>query len=777
MAKNLVIVESPAKAKTIEKFLGKDFTVKSSFGHIRDLPKSGMSIDTVESFLPTYEISNDKKKVVSELKKEAKIADLVWLASDEDREGEAISWHLSEVMGLQKEKTRRIVFHEITKTAIEHAIAHPRNIDKNLVDAQQARRVLDRLVGYELSPLLWKKIRTGLSAGRVQSVAVRLIVDREREIEKFISESSFRITGKFQGTAKKQFEAEIPKKFSSYEDSKEFLKKALSGEYFVREVEKKPAKRSPAPPFTTSTLQQEAARKLGFSVKKTMMLAQRLYEAGKITYMRTDSVNLSEFARSAAKSAITKNFGEKYHHSRQYKTKTAGAQEAHEAIRPTDFLSESVSKERDEQRLYDLIWKRAIASQMSEALLERTIVKIAEKHSAEEGQFVAKGEVLLFDGFLKVYLEGRDEEDEEENSGILPPLEEGEVLQLLMAEAKEGFSRPPARYNEAALVRVMEEMGIGRPSTYAPTISTIQERGYIEKEDREGVERELRILRGENGKITEETKTEKTGVEKAKLFPTPIGTVVTDFLVSHFSNIVDYQFTKKVEEEFDDIAEGKTIWNSMIRSFYGKFHEAVVEKAETVSREEAIQERVLGTDPVSGKPVSVRVGRFGPYVQIGTKEDEEKPRFASLQKGQNMDLISLEESLELFRLPRTLGNDEEGNEIVAKVGRFGPYVQVGKLFVSLKKDDDPLQISLERAKELISEKKKADAEKTIKVFEGKEIQILKGRWGAYITDGKKNAKIPKDCEDPSTLSLEECEQLLKDAPEKKKGGRWGRKKK
>jgi DNA topoisomerase I len=776
MAKNLVIVESPAKAKTIEKFLGKDFTVKSSFGHIRDLPKSGMSIDVGGSFLPTYEISNDKKKVVSELKKEAKQAEMVWLASDEDREGEAIAWHLSEIMNLPKDKRKRIVFHEITKTAIEHAIENPRDIDQHLVDAQQARRVLDRIVGYELSPLLWKKIRTGLSAGRVQSVAVRLIVDREREIESFVSESSFRITADFEASAKKQFGAEIVKKFLSYDAAKDFVQKALSREYFVQDVEKKPAKRSPAPPFTTSTLQQEAARKLGFSVKKTMMLSQRLYEAGKITYMRTDSVNLSSFAISAAKSAIIKNFGEKYHHTRQYKTKSAGAQEAHEAIRPTSFFDEEVSNERDEQRLYDLIWKRAIASQMSDASLERTIVKISEKNTPSQEQFVAKGEVLLFDGFLKVYLEGKDEEDDEQ-AGILPPLEKGEVLKLLQLEAKEGFSRPPARYNEAALVRTMEERGIGRPSTYAPTISTIQDRGYIEKEDREGVERELRIVRWTKGKIIEEKKTEITGSEKAKLFPTPIGTVVTDFLVAHFSNIVDYQFTKKVEEEFDDIAEGKTVWNTMIQSFYSKFHESVIEKTESVSREEAIQERILGNDPVSGKPISVRVGRFGPYVQIGTKEDEEKPLFASLQKGQNMDLITLTEALELFRLPRTLGEDEEGNEIIAKIGRFGPYVQVGKLFVSLKKDDDPLQISLERAKELIAEKKKANAEKTIKVFEAENIQILKGQWGAYITDGKKNAKIPKDCEDPSTLSVEECQKLLESAPAKKKGGRWGRKKK
>ncbi|MEI7510673.1 MAG: type I DNA topoisomerase [Candidatus Peregrinibacteria bacterium] len=772
MSQNLVIVESPAKAKTIEKFLGKEFTVKSSFGHIRDLPKSGMGIDLEGDFSPTYEISAGKNKVVAELKKAAKEATTVWLASDEDREGEAISWHLAEVLKLKPENTKRIVFHEITKTAIEAAIQNPRSVDQHLVDAQQARRVLDRLVGYELSPVLWRKIRAGLSAGRVQSVAVRLIVEREKEIEAFNSSSLFAVKAEFITPEGKSFFAECSEKFQNEASAKAFLETALTGEYTIKSVEKKPAKRSPAPPFTTSTLQQEAARKLGFSVKKTMMVAQKLYESGKITYMRTDSFNLSSMALGAAKEYIIKKYGENFSHFRTYTTKTKGAQEAHEAIRPTNLSQEMAGNEKDEERLYSLIWKRTIASQMSDAQFERTTAVISAKSVPHE--FLAKGEVITFSGFLEVYLEGKDDEEEGEE-GMLPALKNGDKADLGNLQAKQSFARPPARYSEAALVKKLEEMGIGRPSTYAPTISTVQDRGYIEKGVSEGEERKIIILSAKplSPVVKREEKTEKTGSEKGKLVPTPIGRVVTDFLVEHFADIVDYGFTAKVEEEFDTIAEGKTKWNAMIKSFYGDFRKNIEEKMGSVSRADAIQERVLGTDPKSGKPVSARMGRFGPYIQIGTKDDEEKPLFASLRPGQNGDKITLEDALELFKLPRNLGKTAEGEEILTNFGRFGPYIKIGSLFVSIKKD--PMEITLEEALEAIVAKKQAEIEKHIKTFAGTDIQILKGRWGPYISDGNKNAKIPKERQEhPETLTQEECEALLKTAPVKKGG--WGKKK-
>ena len=762
MAKNLVIVESPAKAKTIEKYLGKDFEVKSSFGHIRDLPSKGMSIDIKSgTFEPTYEISEDKVKVVSELKKAAKGSE-VWLATDEDREGEAISWHLAVALNLDPKKTKRIVFHEITKPALEAAVKNPRTIDKNLVDAQQARRVLDRLVGYELSPVLWKKIRTGLSAGRVQSVAVRVIVEREKEIEGFTSESSFKVTAEFDLGKKQILRAELPKKFKDEKEAHDFLKKCISAEFTVSDLETKPAKKSPAAPFTTSTLQQEASRKLGFSVKQTMVTAQRLYEAGKITYMRTDSLNLSDTALAQAAQVIEKKFGKKFVEIRKYKTKSAGAQEAHEAIRPTDFSQEEISGERNEARLYDLIWKRTLASQMAEAVLERTTATITISTTKEN--LVAQGEVVKFEGFLKVYFESSDDDDTSDalDGKMLPPLTVGEKLKLAFLQARQTFARPPARYTEASLVKKMEEMGIGRPSTYAPTISTIQDRGYVEKGDREGQERKFIVLVLTKDKIEKNEESENTGAERSKLFPTEIGTIVNDFLVKNFPNIVDYTFTARVEEEFDRVEEGKEKWNRMISDFYTPFHETVSE-SDNVSREEASQIRELGTDPETKKPVFVRIGRFGPMVQMGTKDDEEKPRFSSLPAGKRMEDVTLEEALQLFRLPRSLGHTKDGEEIMANFGRFGPYIKFGSVFVSIK-PEDPFTITHKKALELIEEKKKQEAEKNIQIFDN-GIKVLNGRFGPYITDGTKNAKIPKGTE-PKKLTLAECEKLLAEAPAK-----------
>ncbi len=759
MSKNLVIVESPAKAKTIEKFLGKDFTVKSSYGHIRDLPKKNMSVDIENNFEPTYEIPVDKKKTVTELKKYVKEVDTVWLASDEDREGEAIAWHLAEALNLKKAQTKRIVFHEITKPAILKAVENPREVDQNLVDAQQARRVLDRLVGYELSPVLWKKVRAGLSAGRVQSVAVRLIVEREREIDAFETGSTFKVTAEFDLGGGKILQAELPKKLETLEEARNFLEKAKGADFKVEDLTKKPGKKSPSAPFTTSTLQQEASQKLGFSVKQTMVVAQKLYESGKITYMRTDSVNLSDLAVKSAADIITQKFGKEYLQTRKFKTKSAGAQEAHEAIRPTDFATEEAGKDSNETRLYNLIWRRTMASQMAEAKIEKTIATVGI--STMDEKMEAKGEVVKFDGFLKVYM--ADDATGEEK--MLPPLEVGQDLPLIRMTGKENFAKAPARYTEASLVKKLEEMGIGRPSTYAPTISTIQDRGYVEKKDVEGQERQIHVLVLENAEITEEEKAENFGAERAKLCPTAIGGIVTDFLVKNFENVVNYNFTADVEAEFDKVAEGKEKWNKMIGSFYKGFHQTI-EASDEITREEAASTRELGTDPKSGKPLFVKIGRYGPYVQIGTKEDEEKPKFASLRPGQKMDEITFEEALELFNLPRIVGKTPEGEEITANFGRFGPYVKVDKIFVSIK-DKDPLEITLEEAMVLIKEKKEFEANREIKTFKGSDIQVLNGRYGPYITDGKKNAKIPEGKE-PKGLELKECEELIAAAPERGK---------
>lgn len=751
MAKNLVIVESPAKAKTIEGFLGKDFLVKSSFGHVRDLVKKGLAVDTEKGFTPHYEVSPDKEKVVSELRKLAKDAEVVWLATDEDREGEAISWHLFETLKLKENNTRRIVFHEITKPAILKAIEQPRTIDLHLVDAQQARRVLDRLVGFELSPILWKKVKPSLSAGRVQSVAVRLIVEREREIIGFESTSSFRVTAIFDVNGQ-SMKAELGTRFSDAAAAQAFLEKCRNAQFTVSSLETKPARRSPAAPFTTSTLQQEASRKLGFSVKRTMTVAQRLYESGKITYMRTDSVNLSDLAMGAAASMIGRNYGEKYSNPRRYKNKSKGAQEAHEAIRPTYLENSSIDGERDEQRLYDLIWKRTVASQMADAELEKTTAVISISTTSET--FTAQGEVLKFDGFLKVYMEGTDEEGEEKQEGMLPALRQGETLNARHIAATQRYTHPPARYTEASLVKKLEELGIGRPSTYAPTISTVQDREYVVKEDREGRERRYEVITLEKGQIASETKTETTGAEKAKLFPTDIGMVVTDFLQQYFPKIMDYNFTASVEEEFDEIAEGKMDWRKMLDQFYRPFHKDVEETAETSER--ASGERLLGIDPASGKNMYARVGRYGALVQIGESDDPEK-RFASLRKDQRLETITVEEALDLFKLPRVVGMFE-GKEMKANIGRFGPYIVHNSAFVSIPKGDDPMSITEERAIELIEAKRKADAEKEIKVFreEGREdVRLLNGRWGPYLAIGKSNYKLPKNT-DPKILSLDEC---------------------
>ncbi|WP_258105809.1 type I DNA topoisomerase [Marinoscillum sp. MHG1-6] len=770
MAKNLVIVESPAKAKTIEGYLGKDFTVKSSYGHVRDLPKGDKAIDIENGFRPTYEISSDKKDVIKELKKLTKEADIIYLASDDDREGEAISWHLKEALSLNDEKTRRIVFREITKNAIQNAIQNPRGIDIDLVNAQQARRILDRLVGFELSPVLWKKVKRGLSAGRVQSVAVRLVVERERDIEKFEAESSFKITAQFNLDQGKTLYAELGKKFKTEEEAQEFLNKCIGAEFSISNLETKPAKKQPAPPFTTSTLQQEASRKLGYSVSYTMSLAQKLYESGKITYMRTDSVNLSQEAINGAAAEISSSFGNDYVQTRAFKTKSESAQEAHEAIRPTNFGTHSLGGSSAESRLYDLIWKRAIASQMSEARLEKTTASI--NISTTDEVMVARGEVIKFEGFLKVYLESTDDEDDEEQKSMLPPLTIGQKLELAKMIGKEGFSRPPARYTEASLVKQLEEMGIGRPSTYAPTISTIQKREYVIKESRDGRERNYTELTLEGGSTSKQTKTEITGTEKNKLFPTNIAMIVNDFLVEHFTNVVDYSFTADVEKEFDDIAQGGKSWESMIQSFYGKFHEKVQDTA-NVQRADISAARELGEDPNTGKNVYVRMGRYGAYAQLGESpenEEDEKPQYASLKKGQFIENITLEEALELFKLPRTVG-EFEGKVMVAAIGRFGPYVRHDGKFVSLKKEQDPLTITEDEAIELILAKREADANKFIKVFdEDPDVQVLNGRFGPYIKFGKKNVKIPKD-KKPEDLTYEECKELAEKTPEKKGRGR------
>jgi DNA topoisomerase-1 len=756
MSKNLVIVESPAKAKTIEGFLGKDFTVKSSFGHVRDLVKKGMGINVEKNFEPEYEISADKEKIINELKRLAKGADTVWLATDEDREGEAISWHLCEALNLKASETKRIVFHEITKPAILKAIQNPRKIDKHLVDAQQARRILDRLVGFELSPVLWKKVRPSLSAGRVQSVAVRLIVEREREIQNFTSTSAYRLVAEFTaGNA--VLKAELNKRFATKNEAKAFLEKCKGATFSIGNLETKPAKRSPAAPFTTSTLQQEAARKLSFSVAQTMMLAQRLYEAGKITYMRTDSVNLSETAMGQAKAAINSFFGAKYHHPRQYKTKSKGAQEAHEAIRPTYIENQNVDGERNEQRLYELIWKRTIASQMADAELEKTTATITISTTTET--FVAQGEVLKFDGFLKVYLEGSDDDEEgEENSGMLPPLKVGDKLANKNIIATERYTHHPPRYTEASLVKKLEELGIGRPSTYAPTISTIQKRNYVEKTDRMGTSRNYNVLTFSAGNIKETVNTENTGAEKSKMFPTDIGMVVTDFLMQYFSDILDFHFTAHVEEEFDEIAEGKLDWTKMLKGFYTPFHKNIEKTIDNSER--ASGERHLGTDPVSGKPLIVRIGRFGPLAQIGESSEEgEKPRFASLRKDQRMETITLEEALLLFKMPRIVG-EFEGKEMKVGIGRFGPYVVHNNVFTSLGKEDDPYKVTGDRCIELIEAKRKKDAEKVIRAFdENPDLKVLNGRWGPFIALGKKFFKIPKTTE-ASRLDFAAVVQLI-----------------
>ncbi|MCB0791879.1 MAG: type I DNA topoisomerase [Flavobacteriales bacterium] len=821
---DLVIVESPAKAKTIGRYLGDGFKVLSSYGHVRDLPERDLSVDVENDFEPTYVVPDEKKDRLKELQKEADKAATVWLATDEDREGEAISWHLKEALKLPDEKVKRITFHEITEPAIKAALKNPRGIDVHLVDAQQARRVLDRLVGYELSPVLWRKVKPSLSAGRVQSVAVRLIVERERDILGFESSSAFRITAELLTDGQALVKAELPQRFATEEEARTFLEACTGADFAVASVEKKPGKRTPAAPFTTSTLQQEASRKLGFGVDRTMRIAQGLYEEGSITYMRTDSVDLSELAVDAAKATITDLYGAPFSKPRRYTTKSKGAQEAHEAIRPTDLRVRTAGGDRDAERLYDLIWKRTVASQMADAELERTVVQIGISTLPDQ-QLTAQGEVIKFEGFLKVYLEGRDEEDAEEQEGMLPDLGEGEALQLRTMTATQRFDRPPARYTEASLVKKLEELGIGRPSTYAPTVSTVQKRGYVVKESRDGTPRAYRVLELAEGRLADRTASENVGAEKQKLFPTDIGMVVNDFLVEHFPSIVDLNFTAKVEEEFDVIAEGREDWRTMIARFYKPFHATIGSVKETA--EKATGARDLGKDPESGRTIYARIGRFGPMIQIGEAEDEEKPRFASLRKDQSIQTITLEEALDLFKLPRTLG-EKDGETVSVGIGRFGPYVRLGSTYASLGADDDPLGIGLQRAIELIDQKKAASATrdlgeyegevivvgrgrfgpyvkhgktyanipkgedpasvtlergiellkekiagakaKVLRKFEGSDIEVLDGRYGPYITDGRKNAKMPKE-RTPDSLTLEEVQQLIADAPARKKGGR------
>ena len=779
MSKNLVIVESPAKAKTIGKFLGNEFEVMSSMGHIRDLSEKGLGIDFENNYAPQYEVSADKKKIVSELKKAAKSSETVWLASDEDREGEAIAWHLAEELKLKKENTRRIVFHEITKDAILHAIENPREIDINLVDAQQARRVLDRIVGFELSPVLWRKVRPSLSAGRVQSVAVRLIVEREREINNFNPEASYRVsalfTSKDAAGTNVELKAELSQRFKTKEEALAFLELCKSAKFTVDSIEKKPLKKSPAPPFTTSTLQQEASRKLGFSVTQTMVVAQKLYESGKITYMRTDSVNLSALAIGTAKQEIIQMAGEKYVKIRQFSTKTKGAQEAHEAIRPTYISSHTIEGTAQEKRLYDLIWKRTIASQMADAELEKTNIYI--NISGSNHQFIASGEVIIFDGFLKVYLESTDDEPDAETSGILPTMKKGESLTSNEILAQERFTQRPPRYTEASLVRKLEELGIGRPSTYAPTISTIQNRNYVEKGDRQAIKRDFNVLKLKDGKISDKIKSENTGAEKSKLFPTDIGLVVNDFLFEYFPNIMDYNFTANVEKEFDHIAEGKVKWTKSIDNFYKKFHPVVESTLKNSERQ--VGERILGIDPKSGRQIAVKIGKFGPIAQIGKSEEEEKPVFASLHRNQSIESITLEEALELFKLPREIG-EFENKEMIAAIGRFGPYIRHDGKFYSLPKTDDPLEISAERAVEIIEAKRESDKNKVIHIFgQNGEIQVLNGRFGAYIAFEKNNYKIPKNT-DVATLTEEQCREIITsqaDTVGKKKKPFAGRRKK
>ena len=779
MSKNVVIVESPAKANTIEKYLGEDFLVTSSYGHIRDLIKKDKGIDVENNYTPHYIIPEDKKARVKELKKLSDKSETVWLATDEDREGEAIAWHLKEVLELPEKKIRRIVFSEITKPAILDAVKNPRGIDYNLVNSQQSRRILDRLVGFELSPILWRKVKPKLSAGRVQSVAVRLIVEREREIDSFKSESRYKVTGNFLVTGKdgkkSEFKAEVPDYFESSKEAKDFLESCKTSEFLVESIEKKPAKKSPSPPFTTSTLQQEASRKLRFSVSRTMLVAQKLYEAGKITYMRTDSVNLSEIALSAAEQQIKNEYGKNYSHRRQFKTKSKTAQEAHEAIRPTDFGNESISGSRDEKVLYELIWKRALASQMSDAQLERTTLKI--NISKADKLFVAKGEVIKFDGFLKVYLESIDDENGENGEdGILPDLSEGEKISFTEITATQRFTRPPSRFTEASLVKKLEELGIGRPSTYAPTISTIQKRGYVHKEEREGTERKYEVLTlDQSKKIKSETLTEITGADKGKLFPNDVAMLVNDFLLEHFPQVMDYKFTARIEEELDEIANGEMDYHEMLDEFYPPFKKKVEHTIETSERVSG--ERILGKDPATGKQVSVRMARFGPVAVLSNPKDEnDKPHYAGLRKTQKLENLTLEEALHLFKLPRLVGkyNDQE---VIAAIGRFGPYVRFDGKFYSIKAQYDPHDIEIDEAIEVIEAKKKADAEKTIKIFEeNPEFQILNGRWGPYLKAGKENVKIPKDRE-PASLTYDECVKLAEEAKLKpKRKGRFSKSK-
>jgi DNA topoisomerase-1 len=783
MAKNLLIVESPAKAKTIEKILGKDFEVKSSFGHIRDLEKEGMGINVEHGFEPIYKVSDDKKKVVAELRAKAKGASEVWLATDEDREGESISWHLCEVLGLDPANTKRIVFHEITKPAIQKAVANPRLVDMNLVNAQQARRVLDRLVGFEISPVLWRKLSgRGLSAGRVQSVAVKLIAEREREINAFKVDSSYKTEAIFEAkdisNRSVNFKAE-GKRFETSTTARAFLDKCINATFKVEDVQVRPGKRTPAAPFTTSTLQQEASRKLGYSVSRTMRLAQQLYENGHITYMRTDSVNLSETALENAEAAIKNQYGDKYHHRRQFQTKNQSAQEAHEAIRPTEMGLSNIG-DADGQKLYELIWKRTVASQMADAQLEKTTAKIGI--STHEDKLTATGEVLKFDGFLKVYIESKDEEDEDEQEGILPPLAVGQVLPLVNMKATERYSRAAPRYTEASLVKKLEELGIGRPSTYAPTISTVQQRGYVEKRDKDGVERKYGILILKDNAVSEKTATEITGAEKNKLFPTDLGMVVTDFLNEHFTQVMDYSFTANIENEFDEIAAGKKVWNTMIGNFYSPFHKTVEDTMENAER--AKGEHILGADPESGKPVVARLGRFGPMVQIGSVEDEEKPKFATLKRNQSIETITLEEALDLFKLPFTLDNYED-KEVSVGAGRFGPYVKWGDAFISVPRGEDPLTIDMERAIAIIKEKQEADA--PIGYYEGKPVSKGKGRFGPFIKWEDLFINIPRaydfdnlkqsDIDELVSKKLDkEANRFIQQWPEEKiaiENGRWG----
>lgn len=776
MLKNLVIVESPAKAKTIGKFLGPDFKVMSSYGHIRDLKKKNFSIDVDNDFEPVYEIPDDKKALVAELKKNAAEAETVWLASDEDREGEAIAWHLFEVLKLNPEHTRRIVFHEITKNAILHAIENPRDIDINLVDAQQARRVLDRIVGFELSPVLWKKIKPALSAGRVQSVAVRLIMERENEIKKFVPEEYFRVTARFTLPGGETVTGVLSNRLGSVSEAEKLLRECAGETFGVTSVNVHPVRKAPAPPFTTSTLQQEAARKLGFTVSQTMMIAQKLYEAGHITYMRTDSLNLSVLALDAIKQEITSTMGDAYLKQRHYHTSSRGAQEAHEAIRPTYVEQKTIEGTPQEKRLYALIWKRAVASQMADAEMEKTTVEISAKGSG--ARFSVTGEVVRFDGFLKVYMEGHDDDntDDASEQGLLPPFHKGMVLTLEDMTATQRFTLQPPRYSEASLVKKMEELGIGRPSTYAPTISTIQQRGYVEKGEKEGTERDFIVLTLDNGKVTRRSRTETVGSEKGKLVPTDVGEVVNEFLTEYFPDILDYNFTAQVEEKFDKIAEGDLPWHNEIKSFYDGFHPAV-DSAMNMRLEHRVGERILGTDPATGKTVSVKIGRFGPMIQLGDGDSEEKPQFASLLKGQSVSSITLEEALRLFEFPRNIG-EYQGKEVTVAIGRFGPYIRFDGKFTSIPKEMSPAHITLEEAVELIEAKRREEANRIMKTFdEEPDLQILNGRYGPYIAFNKTNYKIPKTVTDPASLSLEECRALIADQDARpKRPARGGRRK-